>query len=620
MQPEILVHQTGLVNVIGHSGGAILFGLFLWLLIKDRHGSRLSLIAAALALVWDLFSLLVLFFPDAPRPATAVLAAAGLSALSWLPSVLLDICFRGQPLWLVRAGYAVSSAATVLHWLPGYHPYALWLLTLGFTLLTAAGYLLSPAAAAGRSNRLIASSALFLLALSFAHLAQWPSDYDWRIELLIHHASIPLALYLLLQDVRFLLLDALVRVCANVALAAALASTAMSLPPGQPLWIGCTVLLLAFAWLRLRVESLLLSLLFPRRQREESLAALKHLSGVAENEAAYLEGAHQILARHMHATAVPGDTLSGAAASGAAASGAAVSGDAAATTPANKVPATVMTRGVEFSRLPEPAVIATREAEVAVPLRYTNGSHEILLLSRRQGGRRYLSEDLRDLALLAAAIVERVEQFRATEMRRLVAQAELQALEAQIHPHFLFNALNTLYGVIPRQAAQARQLVLNLADILRYFLQADRTFIPIEEEIRIVEAYLEIEALRLGARLTSEIDIDPRVRREPIPILSIEPLVENAVKHGIASRSEPGHVRVSARLEAGVIVIRVEDSGRGFQESAGKSQGAGVGLDNVRRRLQLCYGDSTVLQISSSRAGTTVGFGVPVAQFAEAVR
>ena len=582
MQPEILVHKTELVNAIGHSGGAILFGLFLWLLIKDRHGSRLSLIAAALAFLWDLLSLLILLFPGAPRPITATLVSAGLTALSWLPAVLLDICFRGQPLWLARCGYAVSALATLLHWWPGHHSPALWLLTIGFALLTAAGFFLSPVAAAARHTRLIATSALFLLALSFAHLAQWPSDDDWRLELLIHHASIPLALYIILQDFRFLLLDALVRVCANVALAAGLARAATSLPPGRPLWIGCTLLLLAFAWLRPRVESLLLSALFPRRRRDESLDALKHLSAAAADETAYLHDAHEILARHMSAATIPG-------------------GDA-------------------FSHLREPAVIATPEAEVAVPLRYTNGSQQVLLLSRRQGGRRYLSDDLRDLALLAATIVEHVEQLRSTEMRRLVAQAELHALEAQIHPHFLFNALNTLYGVIPRGAPAARQLVLNLADILRYFLHADRTFIPLEEELRIVEAYLEIESLRLGGKLTTEIEMDPRVRHELIPILSIEPLVENAVKHGVASRSQPGFVRVIARLENGQLAVHVADSGRGFEQAKGKSAGAGVGLENVRRRLQLCYGGSASLVISSSPQGTSVSFAVPVQQLAEAVR
>jgi two-component system, LytTR family, sensor kinase len=550
--PEILVHQTELVNVIGHSVGAVLFGVFLWLLIQDRHSSsRLSLLAAGLALAWDLLSLVILATPAGPPALMAFLLAASLTALSLLPAVLLDICLERTPVWLVRMGYAVSALAIALHWIPGWHSRALWLVTMGFAPLAVAGFF--------ATRRSVATMSLLLLALSFAHLAQWPSDEDWRIELALHHASIPLALYILLQDFRFLFLDAFVRVCANVVLAGALASAALLLRPGQTLWIGCTFLLLIFAWARPRVESTLLSLLFPRRRLAESVEALKALSATAETDAAYLAGAHEILAQHMNAS------------------------------------------------------IAGADAECEVPLRYSNGDHQTLRLSRRQGGRRYLSEDLRELNTLAQVIVERVEQIRGIEMRRLVAQAELHALEAQIHPHFLFNALNTLYGVIPRQASEARELVLNLADILRYFLQTERTYIPLEEEIRIVEAYLEIESLRLGAKLRTEIDIEPSVRREPIPILSIEPLVENAVKHGVASRSGPGHVKVTVRREEHGVVVRVEDSGRGFQESAGHSRGAGVGLENVRRRLKLCYGEASGLEISSSGQGTVVGFLVPVA-------
>lgn len=550
--PEILVHKTELVNVIGHSIGAVLFGVFLWLLIKDRHGSRLSLLAAGLALAWDLLSLAVITLPATPKPLLAILVAASLSALSLLPAVLLDICLSREPVWLTRAGYAVSTLAIALHAIPGQHSNALWLVTGGFVALTLAGFFLT--------RRSVTTMSLLLLALSFAHLAQYPSDEDWRIELILHHASIPLALYILLHDFRFLFLDAFVRVCANLVLAGALASSLLLLPQqGRPLWIGGTLLLLAFAWMRPRVEQALLSLLFPRRRLKESLDALKALSATAESDTAYLKEAHEILARHMN------------------------------------------------------AAIAAEDAECEVPLRYSNGDHQTLKLTRRQGGRRYLSEDLGELNQLAQVIVERVEQIRAMEMRRLVAQAELQALEAQIHPHFLFNALNTLYGVIPRQASQARQLVLNLADILRYFLQTERTYIPLEEEIRIVEAYLEIESLRLGAKLKTEIDIEPSVRREPIPILSIEPLVENAVKHGVASRSGPGLVRVIARRESEGVAIRVQDSGPGFAQTAGTSKGAGVGLENVRRRLKLCYGEASDLAIDSSEAGTAVGFTVPVA-------
>ncbi len=94
------------------------------------------------------------------------------------------------------------------------------------------------------------------------------------------------------------------------------------------------------------------------------------------------------------------------------------------------------------------------------------------------GGRRYLSEDLQALGRAAGQMVEQVEQYRESEMRRLVAQAELRALQSQIHPHFLFNALNTLYGIIPREAKGARETVLNLADIFRYFLETRKRFCP----------------------------------------------------------------------------------------------------------------------------------------------
>src|SRR5580698_10934834 len=125
-------------------------------------------------------------------------------------------------------------------------------------------------------------------------------------------------------------------------------------------------------------------------------------------------------------------------------------------------------------------------------------------------------------------------------MTRLVSQAEMRALQSQINPHFLFNSLNTLYGTIPRESAEARRLVLNLAEVFRYFLQTERPFIRVEEEIRIVRAYLAIEELRLGERLRVEFDIDDDSLGASIPALSIQPLVENAVKHGIATRPGAG--------------------------------------------------------------------------------
>jgi LytS/YehU family sensor histidine kinase len=215
------------------------------------------------------------------------------------------------------------------------------------------------------------------------------------------------------------------------------------------------------------------------------------------------------------------------------------------------------------------------------------------------------------LSRLAAAIVEQVERFRETEMRRLVSQAELRALQSQINPHFLFNALNTLYGVIPRTAPKARETVLNLAEIFRYFLQSEKTFIPLSEELQIVRAYLEIERLRLGERLETRIEIDDAALGTPIPILSIQPLVENAIKHGVAAKAGPGRLELSAVADDGHVRIAVRDTGPGMNADSARANGRGVGLSNVRRRLQLCFGPGADLAIHTSAEGTSVEFAVP---------
>ena len=147
-----------------------------------------------------------------------------------------------------------------------------------------------------------------------------------------------------------------------------------------------------------------------------------------------------------------------------------------------------------------------------------------------------------------------------------------------MNPHFLFNALNTLYGVIPREAEGARRTVLNLSDIFRYFLQSEKAFITLGKELEIVRAYLEIEQLRLGTRLHSEIVVDDAALSLMIPILSIQPLVENAVKHGVAPSMEAGWIRVKIQSTDKNISVTVEDSGKGMSPET--TDGAGVGLAN----------------------------------------
>jgi len=175
--------------------------------------------------------------------------------------------------------------------------------------------------------------------------------------------------------------------------------------------------------------------------------------------------------------------------------------------------------------------------------------------------------------------------------------------------HFLFNSLNTLFGTIERSNNEARRLVLNLSDVFRYLLRSDRTLIEIEEELKIVRAYLEIEQLRLGPKLRTEMQVDDAVLHASIPLLSIQPLVENAVKHGVASRMGTGFVRLTIARQSEWISVTVSNSGECDTRALTSTRNeGGIGLANVRRRLELCYGEAARFEARSSEGVTTIGF------------
>jgi two-component system LytT family sensor kinase len=608
------VNESLLVNTLGHSAGVLIFGIFLYLLIQDRAARRLpgstkSMLAAALALAWNLASLLVLGSNTPGSTFMNITVAIGFSVLSLLPAVLFDLCLRDRHRVLARCGYALSAAAIALHvaelFQEGarYHRLGLQMITVGFGLLTcfaAIGVFASlDHTRRATTSRLFGTMSLFLLAMSFVHLGGGHASQVWSRELAFHHAAIPLALLVLMQDYRFVLLDAFLRFLANVFLAALFTLgvaqawrlgwlSRTSTPFHQALLLaGACLLLIVFAMLRGWVQRLLTRLVF-RRPDQEPL--LHHLKLPIRDEAHYLGDAASELGRFMGAdTSVVCDP---------------------------KLCDLDLRRPALVGQLSrQRAALEEQGVEVIVPLRFASGDARHVLLGRRSGGRRYLSEDLIALGRAASLIAEQIEQFRESEMRRLVSQAELRALQSQIHPHFLFNALNTLYGIIPREAKGARDTVLNLADILRYFLETGKTFLPLEQELHIIKAYLEVEKLRLGDKLRIEIEVDPDALRVSIPILSIQPLVENAVKHGIAPKIEGGVVRLRATLEESALHVIVSDTGPGFRAGHDVSDGAksGVGLENVTRRLQLCYGADAQIAIHSDAAGSSVSFSIPLA-------
>jgi len=608
-------HQPLIINVVGHLAGAIVFGIFLFLALWGSPGRRLrqnwlSIGSAGLAWLWNVGALATLL--SSAGRLHWVLEAVSFCSLSLLPAVLLHLSLDGRFRAAAISGYVLSAVAIVLHLCedlaPGMqlHRLALWMITFGtgaLTVVCTVGLLREGREIPGRTSQVLASMCLLLFAVSFSHFGAGHPPQAWK-EIVVHHAGIPLALLILLQDYRFVFADAFVRFLANVLLAASLAYGALRLAAAMmpeegsvhPLAdvfgvVGLCALLICFAYLRSVLQRWLTRCVFGAGRLESAIPELRARATIMRDENAYLHWAAGRVAAQVRTLEV--EVLS----------------------PGACVPVEGLDYPAVIDERPEMARDRNWDwVEAIVPIRLAHGEMCHFLLGARRGGRRYLSEDLRSLNNLANVVADGIERFREAEMQRLVSEAELRALHSQVNPHFLFNALNTIYGIIPREAAAARRTVLNLADLFRYFLQSDKILIPLHEEIKIVRAYLDIERLRLGPRLQTEIHVDRGVEQTPIPVLSIQPLVENAIKHGLARRSGDGRLKLSATVADGRVKVVIQDSGDEDLADGPAPVGAGVGLANVSRRLQLCFGAENGVTMSRGPSGTRVEFSVPLAK------
>jgi signal transduction histidine kinase len=228
--------------------------------------------------------------------------------------------------------------------------------------------------------------------------------------------------------------------------------------------------------------------------------------------------------------------------------------------------------------------------------------HAWLSIGPRVGKRAYMSRQLRLARSAALQLSAQQEWLRGQdnerrrlieqhELRELTARAEMRALQAQINPHFLFNTLNVLANLISENPERAERVTEQLAEVFRYALEATRReWVSLEEEVRFLQAYLNIESARFGERLQHHWSLEPAAVSLPIAPMLLQPLVENAVRHGIAPALEGGDLWIDARLREGRLVLQVEDSGVGMSARSSKP-GFGVGLSNVRERLYRTYGE-----------------------------
>jgi two-component sensor histidine kinase len=198
----------------------------------------------------------------------------------------------------------------------------------------------------------------------------------------------------------------------------------------------------------------------------------------------------------------------------------------------------------------------------------------------------------------------REEELRASLLQSQLATAQLQALRMQLHPHFLFNTLHAISALVPKNPEAADKMIARLSDLLRMSLDnAGAQEVLLEQELEFLRGYLDIQKTRFGNRLNVAMDVDPGALHALVPNMILQPLVENAIKHGIAPRASGGSVAITAGKRDGRLMLRIQDDGPGLGSEMGGSITFGLGLSNTRARLEQLYGSAHRFELSNSAEG-----------------
>jgi signal transduction histidine kinase len=612
--------------------------------VPSRFDSLL-LATSLLGLVWNLCALPAYELPkvgiQGPFPG---LVALGFGALGLLPAVVVHSVLRGERKAIqgaarrsvVAAAYAVSLLAGVLHaqaaltGAPVPSGLAMRLLTYTFVALVV------PLAALTRrqpgSRRAVWAVALAAFAVSALHLSQLhQGEASWPVELLGHHASVPLAFAILYQDYPFALADLFLKRALTLVMLVTIAFVVIAtfgvqslafdqflrVDPRQvgalvTMWVATT---LAYPALRRAISWFVDSIILRRPDFRSLRAAAARQVQAHDDIPALLTDLCTLLTPAMNARAVTWHEWSP------------VGEDESSQVVAVGDPALRVVRALapppdgDIGEFPRPAAAVL--IPVAEPPRYA------LLVAELKGGRRLLSDDLLTLESIAIVIARRIDAIRITreryqrelreqEIAKLVTEAELRALRAQVNPHFLFNALTTLGYLIQTAPDRALETLLRLTSLLRGVLRSEGEFATLGRELDIVESYLEIEQARFEERLRIRIDVPAALRTIRVPALLLQPIVENAVKHGVTPRQQGGEVTIRGALERAAdgsldLFLTVTDTGSGVSAAElRRGRAVGVGLSNVERRLRGQYGTDASLSIQSvPGTGTTVTIRLP---------
>jgi two-component system LytT family sensor kinase len=250
-------------------------------------------------------------------------------------------------------------------------------------------------------------------------------------------------------------------------------------------------------------------------------------------------------------------------------------------------------------------------AAVLAPLTVQAGRVGTLITFYRSEGRPS-HDELRVVAEAASLVSAQIELSVLPEQEERLAQAELRALRAQISPHFIYNALAAVAGNIHARPEEAREQLIDFAEFTRYLFRDGRSYVTLAEELEHVERYLRLEQARFPESLEVTIQIASVCRSAVVPALSVQPLVENAVRHGVLDRRRDGagHIAIEARIVGGDVELRVRDDGSGIDPDKVPSllagTGGGIGLANVDARLRATFGEPYALRIESEPGRGTI--------------
>ncbi len=666
-----------LANLLGFLTGIALFATLLRMALPPVTGWRgvtqcfrrdpLPFLAGGFGLAWNAGALCVYGLRDlGSRPALPVLEAVAYSALGFLPAAVVHAARRdeggtGRPPWETVAAYLLSAVAAGGHvgaavlGMRTPAPAALWLLTAGYVGLTLA--LIPRMRDRRRSRRTLGIVTLSVFVVSVLHLGFHGGHDSLLVEVVGHHASILLAVTILYQDYRFALADMFLKQALSLV---ALVSVVF----GLHVTVGAKLLAVRDATGQIdprAVGGLLglwvfTALVFPGIWK----AVATFVDRVVLRHADYGELRAEI-ARAVAARETPEDILDEVCRRlGPALTASDVRWVRTACVADDKC----RSEAIDFSFAPRFAPVASgpvagsigelgthpsrvlpgetgdsRRAAATVEVVTAEAPHYLFVIGELAGGRRLFSADTELLEAVALLVARRIDAVRVThercernlreqEIGKLATEAELRALRAQVNPHFLFNALTTIGYLIQTSPDRALETLMRLTSLLRAVLRkSEGDFTALGEEMDLIEAYLAIERERFEERLTVIIDIPPDLRHLRIPPLIVQPLVENAIKHGIAPHKQGGRVTVAARLDAAFgpndgpfLILTVSDTGPGTTPARiAEGAKAGVGISNTRRRLAGHFGEVGSLALESTLGvGTTATLRLPVKVRSEA--